>query len=90
MGEVVKKATLKNPFFWASFGVSAGLIIAGFCVPPYAVIDGSVLTAVGELFAFPTLLTVKYGIDKGIDAKLKHGNTEVTVGDLNGKDKNHV
>ena len=28
------------------------LIIAGFCVPPVGVIDGSVLTGLGEIFAF--------------------------------------
>ncbi len=32
------------------FGVI--LIIAGFCVPPVGVIDGSVLTGLGEIFAF--------------------------------------
>lgn len=32
------------------FGVC--LIIAGFCVPPVGVIDGSVLTGLGEVFAF--------------------------------------
>lgn len=85
MGEVVKSATVRNPVFWVSFLLSAGLIIAGFCVPPYAEIDGSVLTAVGELFAFPMLWTVWHGIDKGIDARLKHGNTEVTIGDLEKK-----
>ena len=41
------------------------------------------LKGVGELFAFPTLWTVGHAIDKGIDAKLKHGNTEVIIGDLN-------
>lgn len=28
------------------------LIVAGFCVPPVGVIDGSVLTGLGEIFAF--------------------------------------
>ena len=32
------------------FGIC--LIIAGFCVPPVGVIDGSVLTGLGEIFAF--------------------------------------
>lgn len=84
MAEVVKTATVGNPVFWVSFVLCAGLLIAGFLVPPTGAIDGSVLTGVGELFAFPTLWTVWHGIDKGIDAKLKHGNTEIVVGDLNG------
>ena len=83
MAEIVKKATVGNPIFWVCFTICAGLIIAGFCVPPTGVIDGSVLKGVGELFAFPTLWTVSHAIDKGIDAKLKHGNTEVIIGDLN-------
>lgn len=82
MAEIVKKSTVGNPVFWVSFLLCAGLLIAGFLVPPTGSIDGSVLTGVGELFAFPTLWTVWHGIDKGIDAKLKHGNTEVTIGDL--------
>ena len=32
------------------FGIC--LIIAGFCVPPVGVIDGSVLIGLGEIFAF--------------------------------------
>ena len=35
---------------------SLALIIGGFFVPPMGVIDGSVLTAVGELLLFQTLL----------------------------------
>ena len=82
MAEIVSNATVRNPVFCVSFLLCAGLLIAGFLVPPTGSIDGSVLTGVGELFAFPTLWTVWHGIDKGIDAKLKHGNTEVTIGDL--------
>lgn len=82
MSEVIKKGTVKNPVFWVCFALCAGLIIAGFCVPPTGNIDGSVLTAVGELFAFPTLWTVWHAIDKGIDARVKLGKTELTVGSL--------
>ena len=83
MAEIVRKNTIGNPVFWISFILCAGLLIAGFLVPPTGEIDGSVLTGVGELFAFPTLWTIWRAIDKGLDAKLKHGNTEVIIGDLN-------
>lgn len=83
MGTIIKQATFGNSIFWVCFVLCAGLIIAGFCVPPMGSVDGSVLTAVGELFAFPTLWTVWHAIDKGIDAKLTHGNTSVQIGDLN-------
>lgn len=86
MSETYKKATIKNPAFWVCLSLSIGLIVAGFCVPPHGEIDGSVLTACGILFAFATLETVHIAIRKGVDAKVKHGQTELTVGDLN-KDK---
>lgn len=87
MVEIVKKSTIGNPAFWVCLSLSIGLIVAGFCVPPHGEIDGSVLTACGILFAFATLEVVHIAIRKGVDAKVKHGQTEVTVGDLN-KDKN--
>lgn len=87
MTEIVKKATMKNPAFWVCLSLSIGLIVAGFCVPPHGEIDGSVLTACGILFGFATLEVVHIAIRKGVDAKVKHGQTEVTLGDLN-KDKN--
>ena len=83
MSETYKKATIKNPAFWVCLSLSIGLIVAGFCVPPHGEIDGSVLTACGILFAFATLETVHIAIRKGVDAKVKHGQTELTVGDLN-------
>ena len=63
--------------------VSVALIIASFLVPPTGVIDGSVLGAVGEIFAFAALGTVIKAIDKGVDAKVQHNNTSLTIGDLN-------
>ena len=86
MSETYKRATIKNHAFWVCLSLSIGLIVAGFCVPPHGEIDGSVLTACGILFAFATLETVHIAIRKGVDAKVKHGQTELTVGDLN-KDK---
>lgn len=83
MTEIVKNATMKNPAFWVCLSLSIGLIVAGFCVPPHGEIDGSVLTACGILFGFATLEVVHIAIRKGVDAKVKHGQTEVTVGDLN-------
>ena len=61
--------------------VSIALGITGFFMPPKGIIDGSVLTFIGELFAFATLGVVWHAMKKGIDAKVKHGNTELTIGD---------
>ena len=86
MSETYKRATIKNPAFWVCLSLSIALIVAGFCVPPHGEIDGSVLTACGILFGFATLEVVHIAIRKGVDAKVRHGQTELTVGDLN-KDK---
>ena len=60
--------------------VSTGLIVAGFIVPPTGVIDPSVLTAVGELFAFAALSQLPYVIASGKGITLNHGNTSISVG----------
>lgn len=82
MSETYKKATIKNPAFWVCLSLSIALIVAGFCVPPHGEIDGSVLTACGILFGFATLEVVHIAIKRGVDAKVKHGKTEVTIGDI--------
>lgn len=87
MSEIIKKSTIKNPAFWVCLVLSIGLIVTGFFLPPMAKIDGSVLTAVGELFGFATLEVVYHAIRSGIDAKVQHGNTTLTVGDLNNDGK---
>ena len=43
-----------NAFPWI-LGASIALVVVGFVVPPFGFIDGSVLTAVGELLAFAAL-----------------------------------
>lgn len=58
---------------------SITLIIGAFFVPPMGMIDGSVLTAVGELAGFGALWQVSKAIDKGVDASVKRKDTEITV-----------
>ena len=71
--------------FWFVFFslVAVGLIITSFFIPPTGVIDGSVLAATGEIFAFAALGTVIKAIDKGVDARVQHRDTSITIGDLN-------
>lgn len=66
--------------FFACLIISVVLIVAGFIVPPCGVIDGSVLTAVGELFGFATLASV-LKMSKYKQMELKHGNTTLTIGE---------
>ena len=66
--------------------IAVGLIVASFIIPPQGVVDGSVLAAVGEIFAFAALFAVWEAVDKGIDAKIVHGDTTIILdGDGDGK-----
>lgn len=64
--------------------VSVGLGIAAFCIPPYAVIDRSILAFIAEITGAAALLTflVKLPeyIEKGGTAKVTKGNTTIEVG----------
>lgn len=71
--------------------ISVGLIIGGFYVPPTGVIDGSVISAVGELMGFGVLFmaweNIGKAIDKGVDTKFQHGNTSVSFNNPDNEDK---
>lgn len=80
-----RKACTMMKKFAIGFGVGAVvlLFVAFFTPPPY-MIDSSVIAAVGEIFAFATLFFAWEATDRGIDAKITHGNTSV---ELNNPDK---
>lgn len=67
--------------YWICMIVAIGLIIAGFLCPPLAVIDGSILTACGEIFGFAALGVGIYAIDKGYNTTIKKGETEIHIKD---------
>ena len=86
MTETIDNQTIKfkstkfhNVVFVVCLSVSAILIVAGFLVPPTGVIDPSVLTAVGELFAFAALSQLPFVIASGKGITLNHGNTSISV-----------
>lgn len=56
-----------------------GLIVTSFFIPPLAVIDGSVLAAVGEIFAFAALGEVGAAIERGHSASITHGQTTISI-----------
>lgn len=66
-----------------TFVVSLGLIIGGFFVPPLGVIDGSVLTAVGELFMFGVLFEIPYFARLNKSLKISKGDTTIELNDEN-------
>jgi len=69
--------------FWICLVASICMEIAGMIIPPQGVIDGSVITGVGFLFGFAVLWCVYQAIEKGIDARIEHGDTTIELGDLN-------
>ena len=65
--------------FAICFFISVGLIVGGFFVPPMGVIDGSCLTAVGELLLFPTLLYAFRAIELGLTVKFHKGDATIEI-----------
>ncbi len=65
--------------FVLSFFVAVGLIVGGFFVPPMGVIDGSILTAVGEMLLFPTLLYGFRAVELGMKVRFQKGNTSIEI-----------
>lgn len=61
---------------------AVGMLVAGFCVPPTGVIDGSVLKACAILFGFAALIVVYCAIEKGVGASLEHGETKIQIKDM--------
>lgn len=67
--------------FWLCLTISVALIVIAFFIPPTAVVDGSVIAAVGEIFAFAALGQVAAAIEKGKRVKVSKGDVNLTVGD---------
>ena len=84
--KTIENAIKGNWWFYALAGIAIVLIIASWFVPPMAVIDGSVLAAVGEIFGFAALGTVIKAIDKGTPASLTHNGTTISVNKENAED----
>lgn len=67
--------------FWLTLAVSLSLMVGGFFTPPLAEIDGSILTAVGELFLWPTLGFAAKALNEGKKAHITKGNLDITIGE---------
>lgn len=82
MADEIKEiwANMHRWTFVLCLALSIGLIVASWFVPPMAVVDGTVLAAVGELFGFAALATVIQAVDKGHKATITKGDTTLTVG----------
>ena len=68
--------------FYLTLAISLLLIVGGFLLPPMGIIDGSVLTAVGELLMFGVLAQVPALIDaakNGKSVKISKGDFSAEV-----------
>lgn len=61
------------------FAVSVLLLVGAFLVPPTGVIDGSVLTAVGELVLFPVIIYGFRAIELGLEVRIQKGDTSLEI-----------
>lgn len=68
--------------FYVNLVISILLIVGGFLVPPVGIIDGSVLTAVGELLMFGVLAQIPKilnAVRNGKSIKVSKGDFSVDV-----------
>lgn len=67
--------------FYVCLGMAIILMIFGAATPPPGIIDPSILTACGILFAFAALAVAGQNLANGKDVKMKKGDLEVTIDD---------
>ena len=79
----IQKTYMCRTVFSVCLLASVFLIVAGFFFFFSGEIDGSVLTAVGELLVFPTIAYGARAIELGYDFRLRRGeyNVEITNDD---------
>ena len=73
--------------FYLTLAISLLLIIGGFLLPPMGIIDGSVLTAVGELLMFGVMAQVPHLIEaakNGKSIRLQKGDFSAEVSSKEG------
>lgn len=78
--------------FWVTLTLAIGLIIGGALTPPRFVIDGSIFTAVGLLFLWPTLAFGAKAVEDGRVARFRFGHGSINIGqdsDGNGLDDSY-
>lgn len=90
MGKIIRHSIIENVPFWILASVAIIIGIIAFFIPPKAEIHPSVLHYISWLFGFAALWTVFASMMRGIDARIQHGKTSLTVGSLEGKDSEQL
>jgi hypothetical protein len=78
---MMKAKHADKPIFYVCLIMSIILLVASFLLPPQGVIDPSVLTATGILFAFAALGVAGQNLANGKDVTFKKGDMEFTIDD---------
>lgn len=86
MGKIIKHSVIENVPFWILSGVALVIGIIAFFLPPMGDIKPNALKFISWIFAFTALWTVFAAMMRGIDARIQHGKTSLTVGNLDGKE----
>lgn len=94
MGEMIKdvwrKGTHHNIAFWVCLVTSIIMMVVSFIVPPLAVIDSSIFVATSILFAYAALASFNAALEKGVDATVKHGETELSIQNPDNNNTNNI
>lgn len=77
--KVVRDVIIADIGFHILTTISIFLIVTSFFIPPLGVIDPSVFIAVGELFGFAALWEMHVAVRKGLDAKIEHHDTSISL-----------
>ena len=77
--KVVRDVIIADIGFHILTTISIFLIVTSFFIPPLGVIDSSVFVAVGELFGFAALWELHVAVRKGLDAKISHHDTSISL-----------
>ena len=85
MGEIVKDIMWGMPKgLYIILGLSIGLLVAGFVVPPLGIIDPSVLKAAGLILGGTWLLfttaNIPRFVESGAKIKASYGNAQIEIG----------
>lgn len=77
--KIVRDVIIADIGFHVLTTISIFLIVTSFFVPPLGVVDPSIFVAVGELFSFAALWELHVAVRKGLDAKISHHDTSISL-----------
>lgn len=86
--KVVRDVIIADIGFHILTTISIFLIVTSFFIPPLGIIDPSVFVAVGELFGFAALWELHIAVRKGMDAKIEHHDTSISLHEHNTEKEN--